>query len=526
MFDDPLSQQAQIDRKMCQRSLYYLCKEVLGYRDMVPHVHGELCHFATHTSYGRFRQQTVPRSWFKTWVLTVGKSIWLTLPDEEGIYKDLYPSKGANMRILIASNVIDNAAKMINKIKAEWMNNTRLKAAFPELIPDYNKTRWSDHCAQVKRTIKAQEGTYTAVGAGGSVISQHFDHIIEDDLIYAKKDDFTGQELMPSQEDIDNAIGWHRISFSLLSNPKTGTMDNVGTRWAPHDLIAYIRKFEPHYRNLEVAVTVDGAWPIPDNSFCIWPERYDIKTLEQIRASQGPRIFETQYLNRPRAGEDVVFKTVYLNRHDSLFDYPAAQRLFTIVDLASWGDSKRLCRNVVLTGCKDKFNHLWIHRVDAGRYNPSEVIALMKAHSQQFGSKVLVEEIQYQKALRHFANIDMQKEGSYVYTIEAIPYDGRANAKDLRIQSLQPFVENGMVHILKGMTDLVQEMDDYPYGATKDILDCLGYLNRHASAGYSPQPKQLYAPNSLDAILEELKAGSAQSFEYPFDVQLGKGAFR
>src|SRR3990167_7753854 len=122
-----LPNQASLDRRLCQQSLYYLCKEVLAYHDMVPHVHGEMCHFSTYPSFGRFRQINVPRTYFKTWVLTIGKAIWLTLPDEQGYYKSIYPYRGPNVRILIASNVIDNAAKMIYKIKQEWMSNERLR---------------------------------------------------------------------------------------------------------------------------------------------------------------------------------------------------------------------------------------------------------------------------------------------------------------------------------------------------------------------------------------------------------------
>lgn len=485
---------------------------------MVPHVHGDLCYFTTHPQYGRNRQATVPRSWFKTWVWTVGKSIWLTLPDEEGWYKDIYPYKGPDVRILIASNVIDNAAKMVNKIKEEWMTNERLRSAFPEIIPDFNKTRWSDHCAQVRRTIKAQEGTYTAVGVGGSVISQHFDHIIEDDLIYAKKDDFTGQELMPSQEDIDNAIGWHKLTLSLLSNPRTGCIDNVGTRWAPHDLIDYIRRNEKHYKCFEISATQDAVWPVLEDSQCIWPERYDHKTLEAIRDSQGPKIFETQYLNRPRAGEDVTFDISYLNQHSHLSEYPQNLKWYTLIDLASWGDSKRLCRNVVLTGAKDNHNHIWIARVDAGRYNPTDVINLIKSHQKQFTSKVMVEEVGYQIALRHFARKDMETSG--FYSIEAIPRDGRKNAKELRIQSVEPVVRNGAVHVLGGMKLLIQEMEDYPYSATRDILDVLGYLVRYAR----PSQDTVIIHHSDDPFLfdnieKELK-DRANSTQYPFSNPL------
>jgi hypothetical protein len=515
-----LAEQAKLDRKNSQRSLYYLCKEVLGYRDMVPHVHGDVCHFQTHPSFGRFRQTTIPRSWFKTWVCTVGKAIWLTLPDEEGNFKDIYPYKGPDVRILIASNVIDNAAKMVNKIKREWESNTRLRAAFPELIPEFNKTRWSDHCAEVKRPNTFTEGTYTAVGVGGSVISQHFDHILEDDLVYAKKDDFSGQELMPSQEDIDNAIGWHKLTFSLLANPKTGCIDNTGTRWAPHDVIDHIRKNEQHYSCFEVNVTEGAVWPIEDDSACIWPERYDKATLEQIRSAQGNKIFETQYLNRPRAGEDVTFEMGYVHKHDSLAEYPDELRWFTFVDLASWKDNKKICRNVIATVAKDANNHFWVGRIDAGKFNPSEVIALQIAHHLQFGSKVLVEEVGYQVALRFQARQEMEKEGATIYSIEAIPPDNRKGAKLLRIQSLQPVVKNGMFHCLSSMTMMLEEMEDYPYGAYVDILDTLGHGQRYATAKGFVKPEEPKDPFALESILGELKERSQRQSGYPFSLQL------
>ena len=526
MSDHSFKSQAKLDRRMCQRSLYYLCKEVLGYKDLVPHVHGELCYFATSPEYGRFRQATMPRSWFKTWVWTVGKSIWLSLPDEEELFKEIYPYKGPDARILIASNVIDNAAKMVFKIKQEWMHNERLKAAFPELIPDFNKTRWSDHVAQIKRSLNATEGTYTAVGVGGSVISQHFDHIMEDDLIYARKDDFTGRELMPSQEDIDNAIGWHKLAYSLLSNPQTSCIDNVGTRWAPMDLIWYLRKFEKTYRCFEIAVTekIDkqAVWPIEDNRYCVWPERYDCKTLKQIEEAQGPRMFETQYLNRPKASVDVVFKKEYVNIHDSFDEYPTDMQWKTIVDLAGWDDKKGLARNVILTGGMDKKHHLWIARLDVGRLNPSQVIALFKSHAKQFNSWVNIEEIQYQRALRHFAKEMMEADGEW-YHVEQLKYDGRKNAKDLRIQSIEPVVSNGALHILPSMMALLEELEMYPNTPTKDILDCLGYLYRIVKpSGEASTEVADNNPFLVENIENEIK--SRCTGDYPFDVQLSKSA--
>lgn len=453
----------------------------------------------------------MPRSWFKTWVWTIGKSIWLTLPDEEGLFKDIYPHKGPDVRILIASNVIDNAAKMIFKIKQEWMQNERLQAAFPELIPDFNKTRWSDHVAEVKRKLKATEGTYTAVGVGGSVISQHFDHIMEDDLIYARKDDFTGQELMPSQEDIDNAIGWHKLTYSLLANPQTSCIDNIGTRWAPRDLIHYIRTFERAYKCFEMSVE-DEATGQP-----LWPERYSAEALAQIRESQGNRIYETQYLNRPRAIEDIVFRKEYVNQHDSIGEFPQGIEYKTIVDLAGWGDSKGTARNVVLTGGVDSKHHIWLARIDVGRYNPSEVISIYKQHSRQFNSRIYIEEIQYQRAISHFSREEMERTGEW-FNQERLPYDGRKDAKNLRIRALEPLITNGGLHIIHTMRALLEELEFYPYSRTVDILDCLGYLLRIAKPAEEEKPVPEKSPFCLEVIENELKR--SRTVGYPFEFQL------
>ena len=226
---------------------------------------------------------------------------------------------------------------------------------------------------------------------------------------------------MPSQEDIDNAIGWHRLSFSLLVDPKKSTIFNVGTRWAPHDLIAYIREHETNYACFEINSTEDQMWPVLSDNDCTWPERYDKEALEHIRETQGNKMFETQYLNRPRAGEDVAFEVDYLNRHPNLDEYPMRGAEFlTVVDLAGWSDKKRVARNCVLTGFKDQNHHIWIVRVDVGRWNPSEVIKMFKDHQKQFNSRVIIEEVQYQRSIRHFAKLDMETDGDF-YDIEPIP---------------------------------------------------------------------------------------------------------
>jgi hypothetical protein len=176
---------------------------------------------------------------------------------------------------------------------------------------------------------------------------------------------------------------------------------------------------------------------------------------------------------------------------------------------------------VILTGARDIRNHLWVFRVDAGKYNPTEVIELAKSHVKQFGSKVMVEEVGYQVALRHFALQDMESAGGFAYTINAIPRDSRKGAKDLRIQALQPVIANGMFHCLRNADQMIQEFEDYPYSSTVDIIDCVGYLHRYAQRPEGIREEQVRDPFSIESIEEEVRANkSSAEFRYSFENPL------
>jgi hypothetical protein len=120
-----------------------------------------------------------------------------------------------------------------------------------------------------------------------------------------------------------------------------------------------------------------------------------------------------------------------------------------------------------------------------------------------------VEEYQYQKALRHFAKKHMEDTGD-AFLCEAIPYEAQKNAKEMRIRGLEGYVKNGMMHILEGMTDVVQEFEDYPYGATKDILDMLGYAVKHTPISSTTAENECVDPFSMEAILDGIKSQKEQ----------------
>lgn len=495
----------QLVRNQAKNSLYFFEKFILGYKDLDPEVHGPLCAFMQDDRFRR-KQVTMPRGFLKTSTCTIGKGLWKAVNQSE-------------IRMLIVSNVIENAAKMIQTMRHHIESNPRIQRFFPEIVPvNFNKVRWSDHCAVVRRTKEYQEGTWEAVGVGGSVISRHYDHIIEDDLIYAKKDDLTGGELLPDRDDIEKAIGWHKLATSLLIRPGEDIIDNVGTRWAPYDLISYIRKTERGWKHFDLSITKNRLLEGEPT----WPGRFNRETILELHKSQGPYMFSTQYLCQPIDAGMKVFQTGWLKPYQTL---PDGLRYFTTVDLAEWDDAKtgrnaRKAYNVILTCGIDARRHIWIARIDRGRWTPSEVVEKIDQHCTAFKVETVgIEVVYYQKAILESVKQFFEKTGRSLGStgIAAYTRDPKLT-KDARIRGLQPIAANGCLHYREDMKEFLEEYEDYPMSRTVDILDALSDQLRIAQPPDVPDERILRDDTDIEEIVDQIKR-RARSSQYPFAAQ-------
>jgi hypothetical protein len=439
----------------------------------------------------------MPRSFVKTWLGSIAYPIWVTLPrhehDEfpyEGAWDDKFWQLGPNMRVLIASYVISNSEKMIGLIRKTYENSQMMLALFPEVIPpNFMKTKWSNLSACINRTENATESTFEAAGIGGASTSRHYDLIIEDDLIYAKKDDFSGKELMPGQEDIDKAIGWHKLATSLLVPGKHTHIHNLGTRWAEHDLVDFICKNEKSYESFNMSCIYPEEGKHWSECKPTWPECYDIEQLKRIADAQGPYMFATQYLLKPSSPQEHIFDIKWLEYYTSSEFVPTECRIFTTVDLAEWGDSSRKphdCNAVVLTCAWDTKNHCWILGYDVGRFNPSEMIYLMAKHWKIYKPESIhPESVYYQKALAHFARVFMEDGKVPWMRIKEVKPEGNV-AKEIRIRAIEPQASNHAIHCRPDHKEFITEFEEYiPHSNTckKDILDAMAYQIQVARPG-------------------------------------------
>lgn len=438
-------------RENALRSLWFFARGVLGFDYMTPRVHKPLCEFLERPS--RRKRITLPRGFLKTSVVAIAYPLWRAV-------------KNPNIRVLIAMKTLPNAMRTISQIRSIVERNELFRLVFPEVVPASSReTKWSDEAATLKRDGVFREATFEAAGIGTTLTSRHYDIIIEDDLVAPDKDNITGLEAMPTREEIEKAIGWHKLATSLLADPGKGEIINVGTRWSKYDLIQYIIDNEPAAESFELAAYDENGQPT-------YPERFPEEVLREIEEIQGTYIFSSQYLNRPYDEARMVFRDEWIQTWDRL---PEDTVKVIIVDPAISQKSEADFSVVLVAGACGRTLYAVDYR--RGHFTPSEIIDHMFDLAAIWGVRELfVEAVQWQEALVHFFELKCKELGKWLSVTPIRP--GRTETKEMRIRGLQPFAQRGDLKIASWMRELRVELRDFPFAKTRDIADALAYAPR------------------------------------------------
>jgi predicted phage terminase large subunit-like protein len=507
-FETTQDQQVEIPKALLQmlrdkakRSMYFFAKVVLGYADLVPHVHRPLCQLLQDRSKHRLRI-ILPRGWFKTTIASISYPLWEAVNDP-------------NVRILLAQNTATNAMAKLSSIRAHVDGNPLFRALFPEVLPD-KTCRWTAESLQLKRTEQWPEATFEAVGIGTQVTSRHYDIIIEDDTVAPDLNELGIENIAPTKEDIDQAIGWHRLTFPLLTPDRSVTQGKpvprilvIGTRWFELDLLSWIGNNETHYFSYVRSCKETGGISDP-NGELTFPELFPQSKLDEIKASMGPYMFSCLYLNNPLRSDDMIFKKEWFRWYEI---QPENENLvfYTTVDLASdpakAKQKDRIDYNVVLTSAKDlRTGNIYLIDYWRRRANPGEVIQEIFRHVRRYNPVIVgIESIAYQSTLQYWIEERKRKEKFYFY-IEGLTHGTRS--KEMRIRGLQPLFAEGKVFFKPHMRELAAELEAFPLGAYDDIADALAMQTSMWAATESEKDrtsKEVAAdPLSLDAAIKEL----------------------
>ena len=298
-------------RDMRVRSLYspyYFVKVVLGYTELVPHLHQHDSELFIERWIAGQRKQWIewPRGNFKTTLFTIGTSVWVVLPvtdaDTEYALEVLeIPEEEwfARARLhnqditqLLAFETTSNSKKKVGEIRWHFEENELFRHLFPEIAYEGTESPWNNDCLKIRRATdrgrRVEEGTFEAIGVGNALQSRHYDIVWEDDLV--------GKKAVESETEMEKTIRWHELLHGAFVEAAEQTRFGVSNRWGYNDLNSHVRQHEDFVFYTRRAWEVD---PETGQEYAIFPERLPLDALREIEKRMNRYDFSCQYLNSP-----------------------------------------------------------------------------------------------------------------------------------------------------------------------------------------------------------------------------------
>lgn len=454
-------------REMAKKSLYFLAKAILGFNDLTPHLHQDVCNHIQDLSI-KHELVLLPRKHFKSTISTIAFPIWIHIQDD-------IPSlgmRGCDVRILIANESCTNAEHFLSIIENLWDTNEMLNILFPQLIPDRStRKRWNAKEMLINRKTVWPEASIETIGVGGAAQSRHYEIHILDDLI--------GKEAMESEIVMEKAVTWYDYSESLSVSPTRYISRVLGTRWSKRDLYQHI--MEKDKKKFEVGVFTREC---RENGEPIFPEWYTNEYFEDLLA-KNPAHYFSQYCNNPTDPASCDFKEQWLKYYefervkDKLYiHYQDDDKLVAFADLdivaafdPSIDEKPTASRRAITYWAMDSKERCILLDVYASRDNLEKVMDNLFLYHAKWRPRIFgVEAAALQKIFITVIEKESRIRKKY---ISCTPIKVSTNrSKDARIRDiLQPIASEGRMYIRRSDIEFTQEYIDFPQGRTKDILD-------------------------------------------------------
>lgn len=469
----------------------------------------------------------IPRDHYKSTIYSECFPMWRALPFldkyEDTMMKlgcsDIYinwmkKAHRQDIRILLISEVIKNAAKLGKRIRNHYETNELFKDLFPEIIPDA-KCTWTDTSLHQRRTPKGMsfgEGTFDFTGVGGALQSTHYDLSVQDDLV--------GRDALKSETVMNDTIEYHKLIVGAMdSDNLDGARDFdelvVGNRWSYKDLNSHIRAEEPYF-NFITHSALGGCCKLHPYGETIFPEKFSLSKLSRWKKRLGSYLFSCQFLNFPINPEKCKFKTSDLRYFEYLPDtsntayvitpekpirtkirhhvaegdvdddiFPRILTRYMIVD-PNHAMNKGRCRHAItITGVRQDKRRIYLLKQWAKACAPGEFVETIFKLALQFKvTEVYLETVGFQKFLKfhleYFVAVNKKEpewKGIDLIRFKELKSSNTANAKEIRIDAFIPIVERHEFWIdVNACEEVREEMRTYGNaGSLVDILDTLGY---------------------------------------------------
>lgn len=345
----------------------------------------------------------------------------------------------------------------------------------------WNTQKWVEPTPEKEGHWKNAKGAYNAAGVGGSITGKGADIAIVDDSLKDRKE---AESFIVR----DGVWKWFKSVLRTRLTP-TGAIVVMGTRWHMDDLAGRIMEAEPwvdYFDYLKdglgdakwvrlrlIAIAEGDQLPYRKEGEPLWPQRYPLAELEDIKKSLGPYEWEALYQQRPISSETQEFKPDWFKyrTHTEVEALKRKQRFLTIDTAASKREGSDF------TGLTDNLvdsDSCWNFKAWKMKVAPDQLIELLfSLHLANKYDKIGIEEGMYTLVLKPFLDRTMRERGTF---LPIVPLKHNSTQKEVRIRSLiPPYAANTIYHIEGECSELEFELSVFPNGKHDDVADAAAY---------------------------------------------------
>ncbi len=404
-------------------------------------------------------------------------------------------ARGAKDYILLIMDAFDQAASMLEAVKVELECNPRLRLDFPEICGQGRV--WKEGVCVTANGRKVQ-----AFGTGKRLRGLRHGPARPDLVIL---DDIENDDNVRSPEQRDKVEAW--VDKAVMNvGAADGTLDILYIGTVLHYDSVLARKLRnPMWRPLKLASV--RRWPdrmdlwdrweevlrnegrdearafymarrvdMEAGAEVSWPEVRPLYLLMELRVKIGAPAFDAEQQNDPISSDDALFGTItfWVER---LTDWV----MFGACDPSLGKNNKGRDQSAILIGGLNRETGI-LDVVEASirRRLPDRIISDIILFQEEYGCiKWAIEAVQFQEFFRTTLVARSAKLGIPVPAVPVIPKTDKA----LRIECIQPHVNNGLIRLHSRQQALIDQMRHYPMVDHDDGVDALEMLWSIAVAG-------------------------------------------